>query len=297
MIEKIKNIESKLKSKFYYNYEMEKITWFRAGGKTKVFVVVEDPYELDIIMHAIDDLQYYVIGAGSNLLVRDKGFDGVLIKLGKGFNEIKLNRDKLIVGASILDVNLANFAKKNLISGFEFFIGVPGTIGGAIKMNAGCFGSKTSDILNNINITDSLGTKKKISMKELNMKYRSSNVLDTNIITSAEFNISYGIKKEIDEKIKFIKNERLKKQPIREKTSGSTFKNPSNYFAAKLIEESGCKGLKVGDAVVSNQHCNFLINKGNASAQNLEDLGKKIIEKVFNKFDIKLEWEIKIIGN
>ena len=129
------------------------------------------------------------------------------------------------------------------------------------------------------------------------MNYRSTNILDTDIITSAEFDINYGKKEEIEEKIKFIKNKRLKTQPIKEKTSGSTFKNPKNFFAAKLIEESGCKDLSIADASVSTHHSNFLINRGNATAKNLEDLGKIIIEKVFNKFDIKLEWEIKIIGN
>ncbi len=297
MIEKIKKLESKLKSKFYYNYEMKRLTWFRAGGKAKILAIVENSQELDIILKSKGDLKYYIIGAGSNLLVRDNGFNGILIKLGKGFNKIKINQNKLLVGASILDVNLSNFAKRNYISGLEFFIGIPGTIGGAIKMNAGCFGSQTSDILNTVNVTDSLGESKKFKINELNLTYRSSNILDTSVITSAEFDINYGNKKEIDEKIEYIKNERQKKQPIKEKTSGSTFKNPSNYFAAKLIEESDCKELKIGDAAVSSHHCNFLINKGNATAQNLEDLGKKIIEKVFNKFDIKLEWEIKIIGN
>ena len=297
MIDKIKKLEPKLKSKFYYNFEMEKLTWFRAGGKAKILAIVEDSKELDIILNSKDDLKFYIIGAGSNLLVRDKGFNGILIKLGKGFNKIEINQNKLIVGASILDVNLSNFAKRNRISGFEFYIGIPGTIGGAIKMNAGCFGSQTSDILNNVNVTNNSGENKNIKINELNMAYRSSSILDTNVITSAEFNVNYGNIKEIEEKIEYIKNQRQKKQPIKEKTSGSTFKNPSNNFAARLIEESDCKGLTVGDAAVSNHHCNFLINKGNATAKNLEDLGKKIIEKVFNKFDIKLEWEIKIIGN
>ena len=195
-----------------------------------------------------------------------------------------------------MDVNLSNFAKKNKIKDFEFFIGIPGTIGGAIKMNAGCFGSNTSDLLTEINVIENGKFNKKIKTKDLNLHYRSSNLLDSTIITSARFAIRYGNINEIKEKISYIKYERLKKQPIKEKTSGSTFKNPLNRFAAKLIEESDCKKLNIGDAAVSSKHSNFLINKGNATATNIEDLGKKIIEKVFNKFGIKLEWEIKIIG-
>ena len=296
MIEKLKKIEPKLKSKFYFDYDMSKSTWFRTGGKAKAFALVDNYKELDIILNTIEDFPLYVLGAGSNLLVRDNGFNGIIIKLGREFKDIKIYEEYIKVGASVLDVNLSNFAKKNKIKDFEFFIGIPGTIGGAIKMNAGCFGSNTSDLLTEINVIENGKFNKKIKTKDLNLHYRSSNVLDSTIITSARFAIRYGNINEIKEKISFIKYERLKKQPIKEKTSGSTFKNPLNQFAAKLIEESDCKKLNIGDAAVSSKHSNFLINKGNATATNIEDLGKKIIEKVFNKFGIKLEWEIKIIG-
>jgi len=296
MKEKLIKLSSSLESNFFYDYDMSKATWFKAGGKAKALIVVKNEKELEIIMQSINQFPYYILGSGSNLLVRDIGYDGIIIKLGKSFNKIEINEDKIFVGASNLDVNLSSFAKKNNIKGFEFFSGIPGTIGGAIKMNAGCFGSDTSSVLNKIHYLNEQGKKNIVSADKLNMKYRSSNILDSSIITKAEFNIEYGNSEEINKKIAFVKKQRIKNQPLKEKSSGSTFKNPPNYYAAKLIELSGCKGIENGDAIVSETHANFLINKGNASAKEIEDLGKKIIEKVYKKFNILLEWEIKIIG-
>ena len=296
MIENIQKIKSKLNSKFLFNYNMAKSTWFQAGGNAKVFCTVYDENELQTILSINKDLPVYIIGAGSNLLVRDSGFNGLIIKLGKSFNKIQINDNKILVGSSILDINFSNFAKRNLIKDFEFYSGIPGTIGGAIKMNAGCFGSETSDRLNKIFYLDLYGNKKEATASELGLGYRKSNIDDSIIITKSEFTFEYGEKEEIHEKLNYIKNIRLKTQPIREKTSGSTFKNPPNHFAAELIENAGCKGLNIGDASVSDKHANFLINNGKASATQIEDLGKKIIDRVFNKFNILLEWEVKIIG-
>ena len=296
MIENIQKIKSKLNSKFLFNYNMAQSTWFQAGGNAKVFCTVYDENELQAILSINNDLPVYIIGAGSNLLVRDSGFNGLIIKLGKSFNKIQINDNKILVGSSILDINFSNFAKRNLIKDFEFYSGIPGTIGGAIKMNAGCFGSETSDRLNKIFYLDLYGNKKEATVSELGLGYRKSNIDDSIIITKSEFTFEYGEKEEIHEKLNYIKNIRLKTQPIREKTSGSTFKNPPNHFAAELIENAGCKGLNIGDASVSDKHANFLINNGKASATEIEDLGKKIIDRVFNKFNILLEWEVKIIG-
>ena len=296
MIDELKKISSKLESKIVFNKDIGKETWFRTGGKAKIFISVHNEKELDIFLNMLKNENFFVIGAGTNLLIRDKGYNGVILKLGKGFNKIEIINDYVKVGASILDSNLSKFAKINSIENFEFYSGIPGTIGGAVKMNAGCFGSETKDILTKVNLINSNGKNVEIPADNLHLKYRSSNLKDQDIVISALFKFNYGSAKLIDEKLKYIKNERNKKQPIKEKTSGSTFKNPPNHFAAELIEKSGCKGLEYGDAIVSDLHSNFLINKGRASAADIENLGKKIIEKVFNKFNILLDWEIKLVG-
>ena len=292
----IKKISSNLNSKFYFDYDTSKNVWFRAGGKTSIFCLVYDENELEIILNEVGDFNYIIIGAGSNILIRDGGFNGIILKLGKNFNKITLNDNFIKVGAGLLDINLAKFAQINEIKGFEFFSGIPGSIGGAIKMNAGCFGSETKDILKNIRIINSKGLVCSISNEKLNLTYRNSNILDKDIIISANFISEIGNKKDISDKMIEIKRMRENSQPLRTKTSGSTFKNPPNNFAAKLIEQAGCKGLKVGDACVSDKHANFLINTNNASANQIEELGNKVIDKVYDKFNIKLNWEVKIIG-
>ena len=295
MYKKILNISKNLKSKFYFDFDIYKMTWFQAGGKSDVFCVVYDEDELKTILNNAEGIPHYIIGAGSNILIRDGGYKGLIIKLGKSFNNLSIINEKILVGASILDVNFSKFAYNNSISNFEFYSGIPGTIGGAVKMNAGCFGNETKDFLNKVNIITKDMKTKTIYKKDLNLTYRNSNLLDE-IVTSAEFNIEYGEKKKILEKINEIKNTRNTTQPIKNKTSGSTFKNPKGFHAAKLIEDAGCKGMQFGDAIVSQQHANFIINTNNASAEEIENLGKEIIEKVYNKFQIILEWEIKIIG-
>ena len=297
MLDKLKKLNSQLKSKIYFNHDIGKMTWFRTGGKAELFILAENENELEIIINTIKDYNYLIIGMGSNILIRDKGYKGAIIKLGKGFNSLRVEEDKIISGASILDNNLSKFAKNNSIKNLEFFSGIPGTVGGAIKMNAGCFGCETKDVLREIFIIDKQGNKNKIKATNLELNYRTSNINDSDIITSAIFDISYGDPDTIINNINTIKKKREEHQPIQEKTSGSTFKNPKNYFAAELIEKAGCKGMEIGDAIVSDKHSNFIINQGNASAQDIEQLGKKIIEKVFDKFNILLDWEIKLVGD
>jgi len=297
MSKKILELADKLKSKIYLDYNVGKHTWFRTGGNAKIFAIIENNLELEIILNEINNENFYIIGLGSNLLVRDNGYNGAIIKLGKSFNTININNNNLEVGASILDINLSNFALRQNIEGFEFYSGIPGSIGGAVKMNAGCYGSETIDVLKSVEVCNHFGQRKLIKKDKLNLKYRSSNISDTDIITKAIFNLNYGDKNIIKDKIDSIKKRRLASQPIKNKTSGSTFKNPKNLYAAKLIEEAGCKGTNYGDAYVSDQHANFLINRGNASATDIENLGKIILDKVLTKFGIKLEWEVKIIGD
>jgi len=292
----INKIQSKIKSNILLDYDMRKSTWFRAGGNALGYVIVNSISDLKTIISYSDQIKYYIVGVGSNLMVRDGGFNGLIIKLGKNFNKIKINKDTLSVGAGVLDVNLAKFALKNLIKDFEFFSGIPGTIGGAIKMNAGCYGSQTADNLKKILVINKLGKIKYLKKDELELKYRSSNLTDELIVLKADFNCKYSLASEIIAKKNYIKLKRENSQPIKEKTSGSTFKNPSGEYAAVLIEKAGCKGMINGGASVSTTHSNFIINNGEATALDIENLGKKIIKQVQEKFGITLDWEIKIIG-
>ena len=292
-----KNLSSKLKSKFYFDYDTSKNVWFRSGGKATVFCLVYDEKELEIIINNMRDYCYEIIGAGSNLLIRDRGYNGIILKLGKNFNNIILHNNFIEVGGGILDLNLSKFAQKNNIKDFEFYSGIPGTIGGAIKMNAGCYDFETKDILKEIKTINSNGEIKFLSKDKIKLKYRNSSIPEGDVIISANFNYSYGDNAVINEKMKNIKLMRENSQPLKTKTSGSAFKNPKKNFAAKLIQMSDCKGMSLGDAVVSNKHANFLINTKEATATQIEELGNRIIERVFNKFNIKLEWEIRIIGN
>mgnify|MGYP001456726410 CR=1 FL=1 len=292
----INKIQSKIKSNIFLDYDMRKSTWFRAGGNALGYVIVNSISDLKTIISYADQIKYYIIGVGSNLLVRDGGFDGLIIKLGKNFNKIKISKNMLSVGAGVLDANLAKFALKNSIKDFEFFSGIPGTIGGAIKMNAGCYGSQTADNLKRILAINKLGKTEYLTKDVLELKYRSSNLSNELIVLKADFIYKHSSASEIIEKKNYIKLKREGSQPIKEKTSGSTFKNPSGKYAAALIEQAGCKGMKNGGASVSTIHANFIINNGEATALDIENLGKKIIIKVKEKFGITLEWEIKIIG-
>ena len=292
----IQKICKDLKSKFYFDYDTSKNVWFRAGGNASVLCLVYDENELSFILKNIKGISYEIIGAGSNILVRDGGYDGIIFKLGKNFNNIVLHKNFIQVGAGILDVNLSKFAEINNIKNFEFFSGIPGTIGGAVKMNAGCYGFETNDVLKNIRTINSEGEFFLLDKDVLQLTYRNSNLPNKDIIISANFNYLLGDKNEIKHKINQIKITRQNSQPLKSKTSGSTFKNPKNNFAAKLIELSECKGLNVGDIFVSSKHANFLINSNKGTSSQIEELGKIIIDKVYKKFNIKLEWEIKIIG-
>ena len=293
----INKISCKLKSKFYYDYDTSKHVWFRTGGKAAIFCIVYNEEELQIILDNIEDIKYEIMGAGSNLLIRDKGFNGIIFKLGKNFNKIILHEKFIEVGSSILDSNLSRFAYNKCIKDFEFFSGIPGSIGGAIKMNAGCYGFETKNILDKIKIINSKGQLKYLDKDAINLTYRNSQLNFGDIIISANFNITHGDNDEIKQRINKIKIMRKKSQPIKSKTSGSTFKNPKNNSAAKLIEMSDCKNLNIGDAFVSTKHANFLINKDDASASQIEQLGNIVIDKVYKKFGVKLDWEIKIIGS
>ena len=289
-----------LNGKLSFNFNLASYTWLNTGGNANIFFVPEDVNDLKKFIKSIkNNLAFYVLGAGSNTLFRDFGYDGAVIKLSKNFDYIKFINDKEFkVGAATNCIKLARFLAKNYATGLEFLSGIPGSIGGAIKMNAGAYGHETSKFLTKIKLLDSKDGKiKTILSKDYKMQYRQTSFPDEYIFLEATFkyiknnNISENLKK-IDELV----SQRELTQPIQEKTSGSTFKNPINKKAWKLIQESGCKKYKLGKAHLSSIHSNFIINGGGATSNDIEKLGEKIIYKVHKKFGIKLLWEIKIIG-
>ena len=288
----------KIKDRLKENYSLSKQTWFQTCGKADYFYQAKDSQDLKNILNILPiDVPIYILGAGSNLLIRDGGFRGIIIKLGKGFNNLNIKDDIIVAGSAILDTTLSKYALQNSIKNLEFLIGIPGKIGGAVKMNSGCFGMEIKDIINGVVVINRNGEEIYLEKDSLNFQYRGSSVDQNTIIKEIFFEVNYGNQKEILQKMNEIINKRELTQPIKTKTGGSTFKNPKGYYASKLIDESNCKGLKVGGAMVSNKHANFIINQDNATAKDIEDLGKIIIDKVKNKFSVQLEWEIKIIGS
>ncbi len=237
------------------------------------------------------------MGAGSNTLIRDGGFDGIIIKFGKPFSHTSLlNKNTLIAGASVFDKNVSNFALENSLSGFEFLSCIPGTIGGAIRMNSGCYGEDISKILVSVQVMDLSGKIRVIYSSDIKFSYRKCD-LDSNLIfISATFKGQNENSENIRKKIDSFIEKKKKDQPSQIKTCGSTFKNPLNNKAWSLIKNSGCAGMKIGDAYISEKHCNFFVNKGNAKSQDLENLINKVKSEVLKKTGINLELELEIIG-
>ena len=241
----------------------------------------------------------FILGAGSNTLVSDSLFNGVVIKLSKNFNNISLLGENIIIaGSAVLDKSLSDFALKNNLSGFEFLSGIPGTIGGGIKMNAGCFGREFKDILVSIQVLDKLGNMITIPVKDINFEYRKNDLSDDLIFLSASFKGTKSRMKIINDKMIRLKTEKEKNQPTRIKTSGSTFKNPVTQTKKKvweLIKESVPLDVKFGDAYISEKHCNFFVNKGNATFEDMSNLIDFVAKNVLEKTGISLEKEIKIL--
>ena len=295
---------SELISEFSNNlkldYDLKKKNWFNIGGKTKVFYKAENLKELIRFLKKINNSEkIFVLGAGSNTLISDKQFDGVVIKLANNFNKISLmNEEIIIAGSAVSDKSLSEFAMENSIGGFEFLSCIPGTIGGGIKMNAGCFQREFKDILISIQALNKSGEIINIPAKEINFKYRDSGLSDDLIFLSASFK---GLKKNksvIQNEIKLLKEKKEKAQPTKIKTSGSTFKNPINQSNKKvwqLIKESVPLEKSFGDASISEKHCNFFVNKGNAKFDDMKKLINFVADSVFEKTGVKIETEIKIL--
>ena len=299
-IEKLQNIIKvpKVMGKILFNFNMSALTWLKTGGEAKVFFSPSDSIDLQNFLIKLDKkIPVYALGGGSNTLFRDFGYDGIVIKLNKKFDYMNIINEKEIkVGAATNCIKLSRVLANNGIAGLEFLSGIPGTVGGAIKMNAGAYGKETSNFLEEIKFINRKGEIKTAKAKEYEMVYRNTNFPKDYIFLEATFSCNEKNIKENLNIIKELNKKRKKSQPITEKTSGSSFKNPKNFKAWKLIEDSGCLDYQVGDACISKMHANFIINKGSATSSNIEDLGESIKKKVLEKFGIELIWEIQIVG-
>jgi len=299
-ISELKNLLSDFNDSVRFNFDLKKKNWFNIGGKSKVFYKAENLKDLVNFLKKLNNNEkIFILGAGSNTLISDNIFDGVVIKLSKNFNNISLlNENIIIAGSAVLDKSLSDFATENNLSGFEFLSCIPGSVGGGIKMNAGCFGSEFKDILVSIQAIDKIGNIITVPAKEIKFEYRNSNLPDDLIFLSASFK---GIKSDmnkIKDKTNRLKAQKEKNQPTKIKTSGSTFKNPIFQTEKKvweLIKECVPLNKNFGDAYISDKHCNFFINKGNASFEDMKKLIDFVSQKVLEKKGIVLEKEIKIL--
>jgi UDP-N-acetylmuramate dehydrogenase len=281
------------------DYDLKKKNWFNIGGKTKIYYKADNLKELIKFLKKINQEKIFVLGGGSNTLITDQKYNGVVIKLSNNFNNISLLSDDIIIaGSAVSDKLLSEFAKDNSLGGFEFLSCIPGTVGGGIKMNAGCFGREFKDILISIQAITKSGQVITIPEKEINFKYRDSKLSDDLIFLSASFK---GFKKNLNlienEMIELKKKKELA-QPTRIKTSGSTFKNPLDQTDKKvwqLIKESVPVEKSFGDACISKKHCNFLVNKGDAKFEDMKRLIEFVSKSVLKKTGVKIETEIKIL--
>ena len=298
LISQIKEIKKKISGQILFDESLSKHSWFNLGGPAKVIFKPKNLNELSIFLKNCKEFnKIKVLGAGSNTLIRDGGFDGVIIKLGKSFSHLSLlGPNILIAGASALDKNVSNFALENSLSGFEFLSCIPGTIGGGIRMNSGCYGEDISKILISVQVMDLSGKLKVVHSSDIKFSYRGCNLDNSLIFISATFKGKNDSNPNIQKKIINLVERKKKDQPSKIKTCGSTFKNPENNKAWSLIKDSGCAGMKMGDAHISEKHCNFFVNKRNAKSQDLENLIYQVKNKVLNKTGIKLELELEIIG-
>ena len=293
-----------LKKKFgknlIINENLSKYSWFNLGGPADIFFRPENKDQLIKFLNEIkkDNYKIHILGAGSNTLIRDSGVKGVVIKLGSKFSNIELlEKDTIEVGASTLDRKVSDFAKNNDISGMEFLSCIPGSIGGAITMNSGCYGSDISEILSSIKIIDEKGKEKEIKNDEIKFFYRGTNIPENYIILSAVLKGVMSSKQLIEQKQEKLIERKKISQPSQIKTGGSTFKNSNGKKAWMLIKESGCDKLYIGDAKISDKHCNFFVNDGKAKTADIEKLINKVKKEVQNKTGVNLELEIKIIGD
>ena len=296
----LKNILEEFGDNVRFEYDLKKKNWFNIGGKSKVYYKADNLKQLIKFLKKLNNKEkIFILGAGSNILITDSLFDGVVIKLSNNFNNISLlGEDIIIAGSAVLDKSLSDFAMNNNLSGFEFLSCIPGTVGGGIRMNAGCFGKEFKDILISIQAIDKSGNVLTIPSKDIKFEYRKNDLSEDLIFLSASFKGAKSDYKNIYNKIREFKFEKEKNQPTQIKTSGSTFKNPISQTKKKvweLIKDSVPLDKSFGDAYISEKHCNFFVNGGNATFKDMNELIDFVAKCVFEKTGINLEKEIKIL--
>jgi UDP-N-acetylmuramate dehydrogenase len=287
-----------LRGRLLANQSLAELTWFRVGGPAQILFTPSDEDDLAYFLaHLPAELPVYVVGVGSNLIVRDGGIPGVVIRLSpRGFGETSAADDIVSAGTAALDKRVAETAAAANLGGLEFLFGIPGSIGGALRMNAGANGSETKDVLIEASGVGRDGQRHTFTNAEMKFVYRDSGVDPAIIFTAARFRGIVTASEAIRARMNEVQQHREIAQPIREKNGGSTFKNPPDHSAWKLIDAAGCRGLRVGGAQVSEMHCNFLINTGNATGHDIETLGETVRRRVKENSGIELHWEIKRIG-
>jgi UDP-N-acetylmuramate dehydrogenase len=287
-----------LRGRLMSNQPLAELTWFRVGGPAQVLFMPEDEADLAYFLGRLPpEIPVTVVGLGSNLIVRDGGVPGVVIRLGRGFGEVKVEEGTRVrAGTAVPDVKVSRAAQEAAISGLAFFRGIPGAIGGALRMNGGAYGRETKDALVEARGVDRQGRVRVFANADMHYTYRHCGAPDDVIFTQALFQGAPGDPATIAAEMEKITESREATQPIKSRTGGSTFKNPPGHKAWQLIDAAGCRGLKRGGAQVSEMHCNFLINLGTATAADIETLGETVRRRVKENSGIELEWEIKRIG-
>jgi UDP-N-acetylmuramate dehydrogenase len=287
----------KVRGRLSADAPLAQVTWFRVGGPAEVMFRPADIDDLGAFLAAKpDDVPATVIGVASNLLVRDGGIKGVVVRLGRGFVEVETKDDVVIAGAGALDFNVALTARDAGIAGLEFLSGIPGTVGGGLRMNAGAYGAEFKDVLQSATALDAKGQRHDLPVEALQLSYRHCGLPEDWIFVAARFAGKAGDKLEIARRMSEIQEAREQSQPIRAKTGGSTFANPPGHKAWQLIDEAGCRGIRRGGAMISDKHANFLINTGDATAADIEALGEEVRARVLAKTGISLAWEIRRVG-
>jgi len=299
-IDKLENFSKEIKGKLVFNYDLKKTNWFNIGGKTKVYFKPESLNELISFLKEFGKTEkFFILGAGSNILINDGIFNGVVIKLGKNFSNISLLPNKTIVaGSATSDKNLSSFALENNISGLEFLSCIPGSVGGGLRMNSGCFKKEFKDILVSVQAVDRMGKVLTIPVSKIKFSYRGNDLDKDLIFLSASFKGEFKEKRKIQEYMKVIKNKKDYTQPTKIKTGGSTFKNPIKQTDQKvweLIKKSVPLDTKFGDAEISKKHCNFFVNNNKATFEDMKKLIEFVKENVKLKTGINIETEIEII--
>ena len=293
----LKSRAPKLRGRLLPNQSLAELTWFRVGGPAQVLFMPEDEADLSHFLSVLAaDISVTVVGLGSNLIVRDGGIAGVVVRLGRGFNDVAVEGTRIRVGTAVPDVRVARAAQEASLAGLAFLRGIPGAIGGALRMNGGAYGRETKDALIAARAVDRAGRVHELTSADMHYSYRHCGAPEDFIFSEATFEGAPGDRAAIAAEMDKITESREATQPIKSRTGGSTFKNPPGRKAWQLIDAAGCRGLIVGDAQVSELHCNFLINLGTATAADIETLGETVRRRVKESSGVELEWEIRRLG-